>query len=144
MNNGRFKKGNIPWNKGKHTGSNPGSEKTQFRKGCISPNWRPVGSLRKTKDGFTMIKIKNHQPWVLYQRFLYEQHYNCKLKPYDCIRFLDGNRENFKIENLVRVTRRENAVINHENLINRENPELSKAGILIARLKIKSNDLAKQ
>ena len=43
---GRFRKGNVPANKGRKGYSPPGSEKGWFRKGGQSPNTRPLYSER--------------------------------------------------------------------------------------------------
>jgi len=50
---GRFKKGNVPANKGKRGG---GWEPTQFKKGNVPHNYKPVGS-EKICDGYVWVKI---------------------------------------------------------------------------------------
>lgn len=51
--------------------------------------------------------------------------------------FLDGDRSNFDLSNLMIVTRKEAAIINHERLQIKGNQELSKSGVLVAKLKLK-------
>src|SRR5699024_6135272 len=54
---GWFNKGQEPWNKGKKGWVAPGSERTQFKKGQIPANYRPVGSERICKrEGYVLIK----------------------------------------------------------------------------------------
>ena len=78
-NAGCFKKGNVPFNKGKKWAdyvSKKGQEnsrKTTFKKGNIPHNHRPVGSERITKDGYTEIKIKEPNKWQLKHRYIYEK-----------------------------------------------------------------------
>ena len=54
--------------------------------------------------------------------------------------FLDGNRNNFAPKNLMAISRKELLIINHERLLTKNNGELSKTGVLIAKLKVKIND----
>ena len=51
--------------------------------------------------------------------------------------FLDGDRSNFDLSNLMIVTRKEAAFINHERLQIKGSQELSKTGVLVAKLKLK-------
>lgn len=134
-NKGQFKKGHIPWNKGLHKDLSHG--KGQFRKGNRPPRYRPVGSIRHQKDGYTYIKVADPNKWVLYHRFLYEKEHHCHLKRGQLVIFLDGDRSNFDLSNLMIVTRKEAAIINHERLQIKGDKELSKSGVLVAKLKLK-------
>src|SRR5690242_9457890 len=55
----RFPKGHVPANKGlRRPGWAPGRmRETQFTKGQMPHNWRPVGSLRVNSEGYLDIKI---------------------------------------------------------------------------------------
>lgn len=132
---GQFKKGHIPWNKGLHKDLSHG--KGQFRKGNRPPQYRPVGSIRHQKDGYTYIKVADPNKWVLYHRFLYEKEHHCHLKRGQLVIFLDGDRSNFDLSNLMIVTRKEAVIINHERLQIKGDKELSKSGVLVAKLKLK-------
>ena len=56
---GRFKKGQTPYNKGIKGWYAQGMEKNWFKKGNIPPNYKPVGSERINKDGYIEIKVKD-------------------------------------------------------------------------------------
>lgn len=134
---GTFKKGIIPWNKGKHC-EYEGSKRTQFKKGMKPFNWKPIGTITKRGDGYTYIKVNNNpSKWVFYQRYLYEKAHKCKVSKSEMILFLDGNKNNFDIDNLVKVSRTENGIINKQGLQTKGNKELSKTGVLIAKIKAK-------
>lgn len=68
---------------------------------------------------------------------LYEKEHHCHLKRGQLVIFLDGDRSNFDLSNLMIVTRKEAAIINHERLQIKGNQELSKSGVLVAKLKLK-------
>ena len=74
---GRFQKGDIPFNKGKSQKDYMSAEsiektkKTRFKKGQSPINWRPVGSERITKDGYTEIKIAEPNVWELKHKVLF-------------------------------------------------------------------------
>ncbi|NRO92861.1 HNH endonuclease [Lactobacillus helveticus] len=138
-NKGCFKKGTTPWNKGKHFKAGGRSVETQFKKGLVPHNYRPIGTVVAHSDGYRYIKIAEHK-WQSYQRYLWEKVNHKKLKRNQIVLFLDGNRDNYKPDNLAAISRKELAIINREKLLTKDNSELSKAGILIAKLKIKIND----
>ena len=50
--------------------------------------------------------------------------------------FLDGNKENFDPDNLAVVTRKELMILNHEKMLTADK-DLSKTGVLVAKLKMK-------
>jgi hypothetical protein len=58
----RFKKGQKAWNEGMK-GVNFGGTATQFKKGQMPPNYRPVGSERINVDGYTEVKVEDPNQW---------------------------------------------------------------------------------
>ena len=112
--NGNFKKGSIPWNKGLK--GYMGANKTSFKKGTIPPQYRPVGSERINKEGYLEVKIADPNKWELKHRYIYKKHYG--EIPKGCnILFLDNNKLNCDIENLVLVNRKEHLLINKNGLL---------------------------
>lgn len=142
---GYFKKGSIPWNKGKK--GCIGANRTSFKKGDKPANWRPVGSERIDKDGYTLIKISNEggmrKRWALKHRVVWEEHYKMKVPKSSVIIFADGDRSNLSIENLICVTKNELRVLNQCRLISSVS-ELTKTGLNVAKIKIKLAELKKE
>ena len=126
-----FKKGHIPWNKGKKTGIKPPN---LFKKGNITWNTRELYSERVDRDGYTYIKLTNNKKWKLKHRWIWEQKYGEIPADYVII-FADGNKKNCNIENLILVARKELAVLKKNKLL-RNNAELTNIGIAIAKIKI--------
>ena len=142
---GCFRKGFIPWNKGKK--GYIGANKTSFKKGNKPKNWRPIGSERINDEGYTLIKVSNEggmlKRWALKHRVVWEQHHKKKIPKGSVIIFADGNKNNLNIENLICVTRNELKVLNRCRLISSV-PELTKTGLNVAKLKIKLEELRKE
>lgn len=134
----QFKKGNISFNKGKKQEEYmtaegiENSRKTSFKKGNIPENYKPVGSERLTIDGFLMVKIAEPRTWKLKNRYLYEKHHNVVLKKTELIRFKDGNKYNFNIDNLEKVSLQENMLLNSKHQIPKE---IVKTIVLINKIK---------
>lgn len=129
---GRFKKGNIPVNKGKKGFCPKGCEKSWFQKGHIPKNHRPVGSERISKDGYVEIKVEEPNKWRLKHRVIWEKENGAI--PKDCaILFLDGNSQNLNINNMQLIRRAELARINQNHLIS-NNADITRTGITIAKL----------
>lgn len=137
-NGGRFQKGHITHNKGKKM--SPGiyekAKATMFKTGHIPHNHRAVGSERVNVDGYVEVKIAEPNKWKLKQRFIYEEATGEKLAKNDVIIFLDGDRQNFDISNLVKMTRVELARYNQDHLYGEE-VEINKTAVLVAKLKAK-------
>ena len=142
---GYLKKGSIPWNKGKK--GCMGANRTSFKKGHRPKSWKPVGSERVDKDGYTLIKISNEggmwKRWALKHRVVWEEHYKMKVPKESVIIFADGNKSNLSVDNLICVTRNELRVLNQCRLI-RSVPELTKTGLNIAKIRIKLAEIRKE
>lgn len=100
---GQFKKGSKPWNTG-----TKGLCKVNngcFKKGQIPINHRPVGSERITVDGYREIKVAEPNKWRFKHAVVWEQHCG-KLQKGELVRFKDNDRLNYNIENLEKMSRR--------------------------------------
>lgn len=143
-NSGCYKKGDVPWNKGKGM-SEEIKEKvkdTWFKKGELPLNHRPVGSTRITVDGYKEIKIKDPDKWQLYHRYIYEKEHGVKLTTKDIIIFADRDKTNFDVDNLVKVSRANLAYLNKNGLIFKDK-EVTKACVGISKLAVKVSNLKK-
>ena len=131
---GEFKKGHIPYNKGKKMTEElyKKCKPTMFKKGHIPKNSREIGSERITKDGYTQIKITESDGWKLKHRLVYEEHYGEIPVGYSIL-FCDGNKQNCDIDNLILVSRSELMILNRNKLI-KNYSVLTKAGVNIAKL----------
>lgn len=139
---GRFKKGNIPFNKGKKGVCGKGCEATQFKKGHKPVNYKPVGSERINVYGYIEVKVADPNKWRLKQRVVWEEHYGEIPNGYSIL-FLDRNKQNLDINNLVLVSKKQLAFLNNNKLI-KEDKELTKTGLIIADLLIKISDAEKE
>lgn len=137
---GHFPKGNIPFNKG--TKGLMKANKTSYKKGNIPQTYKPVGTERITKDGYTEIKVKDPNVWKLKHRIIYEEHYGEIPKGY-VVMFLDRDKSNFDINNLILISRNQLKTLNQNDLI-KDDPELTKSGIILADLLIKINEKDKE
>lgn len=145
---GRYKKGNVPFNKGRK-GSEyltekalEGMRKTQFKKGQAPINWRTVGSERITKDGYIEIKIAKPSKWRLKHLVVWEKE-NGPIPKGHALVFADGDKTNISLDNLLLVTRHQLLVMNKNKLI-KNNSEVTKTGVLIAKVLIKANERKKE
>ncbi len=118
--NSGYKKGNVPWNKGKAgTGvckSNSGS----FKKGNRPPNYKAIGHERVCKkDGYVLVKVAEKNPWKSSQSGWWRHKHVVEWEKVHgsvpdgfCVRFNDGDKANLEIENLTLVSLGENARLN--------------------------------
>lgn len=135
LNTGRsgcFEKGRPSYNKGKKGLRFPGSEKGWFQKGHLPKNYRPVGSERISKDGYVEVKVADPKTWKFKHRVIWEQ-VNGPVPKGCCLIFLDGNKQNITLDNLMLVNRNTEVRMNQNELFF-EDAELTKAGVHIAML----------
>lgn len=97
---GTFNKGSVPWSKGKKIGNNPGSARTQFKKGELPQNARGPGHESIGNDGYVWIVTDRQNPWtgastwrVHKHRWLWEQTHG-PVPEGMALKCLDGNKLN--------------------------------------------------
>lgn len=116
IGDGRFKKGQEPWNKGlKGIHLSP---ETQWKKGCESNRKLPLGSVtvrhrRREKHPRAWVKVAEPNVWVPRARHVYEALHG-PVPRGSVIHHIDRNPLNDDPENLVAMTRREHA-LEHEH-----------------------------
>lgn len=107
-------KGHIPFNKGLKQSEYMTPEaidrtkKTRFKKGVPPKNILTIGTEVKTKEGYILVKIANPNKWMLKHRKIYKDHHQIQLKSTDNVIFLDGDNQNFNINNLKLISKVEN------------------------------------
>lgn len=135
---GRFKKGRIPFNKGLKWNEYLTKEqqekswRTTFKKGDIPTSHLPVGSEVERNDGYLYVKIAEPRSWKQKHRIIWEAKNGPVPKKHKIV-FLDGDKRNFSLENLILVTDNDLLTMNRSKLIYKD-PELTKAGVLISKL----------
>lgn len=136
---GRFEKGRVPYNKGKKLPNMPPNS-GQFKKGNKPPNYVPVGTINYTTDGYPKEKIGEPNKWVLKHRKVWEEHHGPIPKGYS-ICFLDRDKTNYDISNLILLSNEELARMNQNNYFSSD-PELTRLGAGITKLsrKIKQQE----
>lgn len=105
---GRFKPGSKPHPLAGAKSANS----TSFKKGQRPINHRPVGSERISRDGITEIKVAEPKTWRSKHAVIWERHHGRPIPKGHLVRFMDGDRTNMHPDNLVLVTRGENATLN--------------------------------
>lgn len=136
----RFKKGHEPANKGKPM-SGEQYEKcraTMFQKGNIPANHMEVGEYTHTTEGYLIQKVKEtgtqRERFEFVHRRVWEEH-NGPVPEGKMVGFLDGDKDNCDIKNLVLIDNKENLELNRSRL-RFDSPELTETGVLIAKVKI--------
>lgn len=149
---GWFRKGHPPGNKGKRMEEFASPEaiarsaKTRFKPGHRPKNELPVGTVRKTKDGYLIRKISmtgtQWERWEFIHRRVWEDH-NGPIPDGMYITFKDGNKENTSIENLMLITMAENQAMMRKGL-RCEDPDITEAGLAMVRLENAVKDREKK
>lgn len=114
----RFKKGNVPFNKGKEMPAEiyEKVKATMWKKGNRPHNWRPNGSIVERKDTdlsgrvYLYYKLADSK-WILYHNKVWIDH-NGPIPKGSLIRFIDGNTRNCDISNLEMVSMKDNMAMN--------------------------------
>lgn len=137
---GHFPKGYVPKNKGKKMSAEQYEKSclTMFKKGQLPPNTEPVGTEKMLADGYIWVKV-NDAPkapkkvnWKQKHVLIWEQ-VNGPVPENHVVIFLDGDHENFYLDNLKMVSRATNARLN-QNHLRHKDKELTEAGVAVAEL----------
>lgn len=110
-----------------------------FKKGHRPSNYCPVGTVRIKGDGYTYVKITDPGVWKQKHVLVWEAVNGPRPKGHKLI-FADGNKQNFRLENIILVSNAEHVRLNQNHLIS-DNADITKAGVLLAKLITKSAKL---
>lgn len=113
-----FKKGNVPFTKGRSWNEWAPSEKTReamrkghFKSGHMPHNHMPVGSVVIKADGYQWKKVAEPNRWRQLHHLVWEA-VNGPIPPHHCVAFRNGDRMDVRLENLILISRDENAMLN--------------------------------
>lgn len=108
---GQFHKGQTSHNKGKSFPARGHSSETQFRKGSVPKNRRPLWSERLSADGYIEMKVPQRNPhtghatrFVHKHRYIWEQA-NGPLPEGHALKCRDGNKQNTDPANWIAIPR---------------------------------------
>ncbi len=137
---GQFEKGHKPANKGKKMRPEVYAKcaQTMFKKGHVPLNHMNVGEYTHTTDGYLIQKVQENgtqsERFKFVHRAVWEEH-NGPVPEGKMVSFLDGNKDNCDIDNLVLIDNEINLELNRKKLRQQE-AELTRTGINTAKLSI--------
>ena len=99
---------------------------------------KPIGTISKWECGYARIKTGDNE-WEFIQRYVWRKHHG-EIPPGHSVIFLDGNTDNYNIENLALVNRNELMKYNSMRL-NSNDQELNRVTVNLAKLMIKGKEL---
>jgi hypothetical protein len=108
----------------------------------VMGNRIPIGTEYVKPDGMVLVKVRPNK-WKYKQRYIYEQYYKVELPKDIMVIFLDGDRTNFNIDNLMAVSTPEYNCIKNKDLLS-NNAMVTKTAILGARLYYKIKEKEKK
>lgn len=130
----KFKKGNIPWHKGRGNKKIKGKGKGRGR----IP--KPIGTESINNAGYIIVKV-GEKEWQFKHRLLYEK-YNGKIPKDYIVIFGDKDKRNFNPDNLILISKKQQMTLNKYSLV-KEDIELTKTGINLANLILKIREREK-
>ena len=96
--------------------------------------YRPVGSTRLDKDGYVVIKIADPRTWRRAQLVEWEKYHEPIDIRKEMLLFLDGNRQNYHIDNLYKIPRAMISIFNRNNLWRLITPDTIESVIQVAEM----------
>ena len=115
------------------------SPDTEFKRGHAPHNYQPVGTLRVNGSGYVDRKIADPDVWKCEHQLVWEEAHGPIPKGMKMI-FLDGNKQNTALENLELISAAEMLAMNRERM-HTTDPELTRTGVLIAKVMMKTYQL---
>lgn len=150
---GRFKAGQIPWNKGKKWSPEFREKmiktRTMFAKRHKPVTELPLGTERVNRDGLVEIKVKeadypensfkknNGNGWIMKHHKIWIDYHKKPVPKGHKIIFIDQNKRNFDINNLKLVSNALMARLNQNHRLTNDFI-ISNCGIMIEQIKMKT------
>lgn len=133
-NDGCFPKGGVPWNKGTKFDSGGRSHETRFKPGHMPHTWNPIGHERESKEGYLQRKMTDtgvtRHDYVGIHHIVWRESGQEIPKGF-ALRFKDGNKRNFALDNLELISRRDLMLLNS---VHNHGPEIAELTRLRARI----------
>lgn len=145
---GQFEPGHIPANKGKKMSAElyAKAAPTMFKKGNVPANHMKVGEYTHTSDGYLVQKVKEsgiqRERFEYVHRKVWEEH-NGPISKGKMVSFLDGDKDNCDIENLVLVDMAENLELNKARL-RFADAEFTEVGVTVAKVRVAARKRKKE
>lgn len=111
---------------------------TKFKEGVPSHNYKPIGSEFVNDEGYVKIKTKNNK-WEYKHRYIWEKEHGKIPKGYSVI-FLDQNKNNFDLDNLKLIKRKDKMMACSYGLFSKDK-NATEMGILTAQLINKTKEI---
>lgn len=112
---------------------------TQYKPGDRPKNELSVGTVVVNADGYKLLKVKMEgsqwERWVPLHRAVWEEH-NGPVPDGMVVSFRDSNKLNCDIDNLILISRGENAVLARKGMRS-EDPDITTAAVSLIRLQLK-------
>jgi hypothetical protein len=136
-NSGQFKKGLVPFNKGKKLKQSTIDKlaRIMFKRGNRPHNTLNVGDEREDKDGYSWVKVAEPSEWKLKHHVAFGEEVPAGFK----VIFIDGNKRNFERSNLALIS---DADLMRQNTMHRFPPELISLIRTVNKLKKRVTDNA--
>ena len=99
---------------------------------------KPIGTISRWECGYARIKTGDNE-WEFIQRYVWRKHHG-EIPPGHSVIFLDGNTDNYNIENLALGNRNELMKYNSTKL-DSDDQELNRVTVNLAKLMTKSKEL---
>lgn len=128
-NSGRFEKKNKPWN--------------YKKRGYRTARNVKAGTERVTSKGYIQVKVGDGRHGWQFKHIIEWENVNGKVPDGYCLRFLDNDKGNCCIDNLMLVPRSVHAVLNRYVKADTSNPELNKTILLTETLRHEIRKLRK-
>lgn len=103
---------------------------------------KPIGYEWVRDDGLILIKVAEPSVWIYKQRYIYEKHYG-KLKKGEMVIFLDGDRNNYDIDNLKAVTTREYLFARNKGLLS-DDKDITRTSMLLGKMYYKTKEIGNE
>lgn len=130
--NGRFGKDSQPWNKGT-VGVMKANSGSWTKTNRLEWNRKPIGYERFHIDGYVMVKVAEPNKFKLKHVFIWENA-NGPVPDKHVIRFKDGNKTNFNLDNLACISLGANARLNKQYKHGAADAELKPLLITMAQI----------